>query len=162
MTSIDLEKFASFAEPLIGLEVSHVWMGYGSAIFIEFGELHARVRRNGHIGINPRGEMTLFVTWGWRVEGKRRVWCGSWSEKERWPRVFKRMLGPTVTSISLTGRLGEVDLGLSNGLHFVTCVTLEGDPDWSLTNREGVHMEIIAGRIRFDLRDETRVGSLLP
>jgi hypothetical protein len=158
MTSKDMELFAKFTEPLIGLEASHVWMGYGSAIFVEFGELHIKVRLNGKIGHNPVGNMTLFACEGWRLEGKRRIWCGSWTDKERWPRFLKSMQGAKVASIALVGRLGEIDLCLSNGLHLVTFMTNQGDPDWSLRNREDVHMQIVVGKLHFDLRNMTRNG----
>lgn len=32
--------FFEFVSPMIGLPLSHVWRGYGSALFIELGELH--------------------------------------------------------------------------------------------------------------------------
>jgi hypothetical protein len=31
--------------------VSHAWMGYGSAIFLEFGKLRPTVRRDGKMRI---------------------------------------------------------------------------------------------------------------
>ncbi|HEY4010455.1 MAG TPA: hypothetical protein VGM11_09920 [Acidobacteriaceae bacterium] len=47
-TDID---FAEFVKPAVGLPVSHVWRGYGSAIFLELGKLSAgRVRRDGSRG----------------------------------------------------------------------------------------------------------------
>jgi hypothetical protein len=110
MTSSDMELFAKFTEPLIGLEASHVGMGYGSAIFVELGELHIKVRSNGKIGHNPVGNMTLFACEGWRIEGKRRIWCGSWTDKDQWPTFLKSMQGARVASIALVGRLGEIDL----------------------------------------------------
>jgi len=154
MTSVDLERFAQFTKSLIGLEVSHVWMGYGSAIFIEFGELHVTVRQNGKIAHNPSGEMTLYACEGWRIEGKRRIWYGSWSDKEKWPRVLKKVQGSTLVSISLSGRLGEIDLCFSNGLSFQTFMTNHGDPDWSLTDRQHAHLGAVAGRIFVDRRNQ--------
>jgi hypothetical protein len=124
--------FAEFAAPLIGLPVSHIWRGYGSAIFLEFGSLHeGRIRRNGSPG-NPKGEWTLMIEWSWRIEGKRRIWCGSWSDEERWPRAFACLNEKTVTSLQLFGRIPEIDIGLSNGLHLLSMMTAEGDPEWGL------------------------------
>ena len=39
--------FDTFASPLIGLPVRHIWQGYGSAIFLEFGELRRRLEQDG-------------------------------------------------------------------------------------------------------------------
>lgn len=68
-------SFNEFCAPLIGLTINNIWQGYGSAIFLEFGRLEIRPRRDGSPG-NPRGEWGLMVEWGWRIEGKRRIWCG--------------------------------------------------------------------------------------
>ena len=79
--------FDELCAPLIGLPVSRVWQGYGSAIFLEFGLLRSRRKRDGSPS-SPRGEWGLMIEWSWRIEGKRRIWCGSWSDGARWPRVF--------------------------------------------------------------------------
>jgi hypothetical protein len=65
--------FIVFASPLIGLPVTRIWQGYGSAIFVEFGKLHSTRTRDGRPG-SPRGDWTLFIAWSWRIEGKRRIW----------------------------------------------------------------------------------------
>lgn len=156
---IDLANFGAFVSPLLGLPLSRLWQGYGSAIFLEFGRLHSTKKRDGQPG-SPRGEWSLMIAWSWRIEGKRRIWCGSWSDGERWPRAFARLHNAKVVSISLTGRLPEVDLALSNGLHVVSCMTAEGDPKWVLMKRcEGASMSVhvVAGRLVLndDLADKT-------
>lgn len=132
--TVEFSAFAAFSAPLIDLPVSRIWQGYGSAIFFEFGVVQPRRRRDGSPG-NPRGEWTLMIEWSWRVEGKRRVWCGTFSDGERWPRAFKRIEGTNVASINLYGRLPEIDLGLSNGLHVLSMMTAEGDPAWKLSKQ---------------------------
>jgi hypothetical protein len=141
--------FALFASPLIGLPVSHIWQGHGSAIFLEFGRLTPRRRRDGSPG-NPCGEWSLMIQWSWRIEGKRRIWCGSWSDEARWSRAFARMQGARVASVSLFGRLPEISLGLSNGLHVLSMMTAEGDPEWALMKHEGeaaTSIHVRAGRL---------------
>jgi hypothetical protein len=148
---ISMAEFETFAKPLVGLPVSHIWNGYGSAIFFEFGLLNPSVRRrrDGSLG-NPSGEFTLMIEWSWRIEGKRRIWCGSWSDEERWTRMFLRLQGARVAAISATGRIPEVDLALNNGLHVVSCMTAEGDPEWGLLKRNGeetTSVGVSAGRL---------------
>ena len=147
--------FISFTSALIGLPINHIWRGYGSAIFLEFGELTpGRVRRDGSAG-NPRGEWTLCIEWSWRIEGKRRIWCGSSSDEKRWPRAFARLMGARVTCVSLYGRLPEISLDLSNGLHLLSMMTAEGDPEWGLTQRSGgnsISIDVRAGRLHIDTR----------
>ncbi len=146
------DDFTSFCNPLTGLPVSRIWQGYGSAIFVQFGKLTSTRKRDGQPG-SPRGEWSLFVAWSWRIEGKRRIWCGGWSDGERWPRAFARLRGANVLSLSLYGRLPEVDLALSNGLHLVSSMTAEGDPAWHLSKRRDGHsisVGVVAGRLYFD------------
>ena len=128
-------EFDSFTSPLIGFPLSHIWRGYGSAIFLELGKLHpGRLRQDGSER-NPYGDWTVGIEWSWRIEGKRRIWCGSWSDEDRWPRAFARIKDKAVASISLYGRLPEVALGLSNGLYILSMMTADGDPEWCLTKR---------------------------
>ena len=144
--------FNLFAFPLIGLPVSRIWQGYGSAIFVEFGRLQSTTTRDGRAG-SPRGQWTLFIEWSWRIEGKRRIWCGSWSDGERWPRAFARLQGQPVTSVETNGRLPEVYLGFANGLYLASMMTAEGDPSWSLSRRQdfaSVSIGVRAGRLTLD------------
>jgi len=91
------------------------------------------------------------IEWSWRIEGKRRIWCGSWSDEERWKPIFnKYLLNAKVSSLFLFGRLPEIDLGISNGLHLVSFMTSEGDPEWGLTQRnnaETFSLRAMAGRL---------------
>jgi hypothetical protein len=128
--------FDAFVSPLIGLPVAHVWQGHGSAIFLEFGTLTPRVRRDGSPG-HPEGEMGLMVEWSWRIEGWRSILCGSWSDEERWPRAFACLTKATVAGATTFGRLPEIDLALSTGVHVVSLMTATGDPVWTLFDRRG-------------------------
>jgi hypothetical protein len=149
---VDPVNFLEFTHALVGMQVSRIWQGYGSAIFIEFGKLQPRRKRDGQPG-SPRGEWTLFIQWSWRIEGKRRIWCGSWSDGERWPRAFERLQGAKVASVALQGRLPEIILGFDKGLHLVSMMTAEGDPSWRLSNRQdgnSTSVRVVAGRLVFD------------
>ena len=88
-----------------------------------------------------------------RIEGKRRIWCGSWSDGERWPRAFARLQNASVAAVTLVGRLPEIDLTLANGLHLVSMMTAEGDPSWAPTKRvdgASLSMAVRAGRLHVD------------
>ncbi len=126
------DDFAAFCLPLIGKSVARLWRGYGSALFLECGSLSdGRVRRDGSRG-NPVGEFTVMVEWSWRIEGKRRIICGSWSDEDRWLRGFRFVEGQSIRTISLVGRLAELDIEFGNGAHLVSFVTSEGDPEWGI------------------------------
>jgi hypothetical protein len=128
-------SFEDFRRALIGLDVSHAWLGYGSALFLELGRLKpGRPRRDGAIG-NPKGDITVMIEWSWRIEESVSIICGSCTGKERWRPTLDLLLGATVVDISLFGRLPEISLHLSNGLFVVSFMTDEGDPEWALLDR---------------------------
>lgn len=127
--------FNRIAADLVGVKVGHLWRGYGSAIFLEFGSLTAgRIRRDGSPG-NPVGELTIGIEWSWRIENAESIICGSWSEEELWEPAFERVRHSTLTSLSTFGRLPEIDLAFADGLHLVSFMTAEGQPEWSLADR---------------------------
>jgi hypothetical protein len=131
-----LLAFNRIATDLVGMKVSHLWRGYGSAIFLEFGALSpsGMVRRDGSPG-NPRGEITIGIEWSWRIEAAISVVCGSWSEEDLWEPAFDLVRNSSVKALSIIGRLPEIDLALSDGRHLLSFMTAEGDPEWSLIDR---------------------------
>ena len=73
MSSITPAQFNDLTVPLKSMTISHAWRGYGSAVFIELGELTKGKGRN------PSGKATLMLEWSWRVEGARSIAFGSFS-----------------------------------------------------------------------------------
>jgi hypothetical protein len=129
-----LSTFNRIAGALVGMKVSHLWRGYGSAIFLEFGDLTPNVRHDGSPG-NPEGELAIGIEWSWRIEHTTSVICGSWSKEEHWERTFNRIRKSQVTALSLFGRLPEIDLALTGNLHLLSFTTTTGQPEWSLADR---------------------------
>lgn len=125
-----------FIEALIGKRVSHVWRGYGSALFLEFGELvPGQILRNGKEG-NPDGELTLMIEWSWRIENPRSILGGSWSSEGRWPGMFDKLLGANVSAVEFFGNIPEICICLSNGRRVASFSTVEGQPEWALLTRK--------------------------
>jgi hypothetical protein len=137
-----LDTFHRIGADLVGLQVSHLWRGYGSAIFLEFGELSAprdpdgslSRRRDGSL-LNPRGQIGIGIQWNWRIEHATWIICGSGSEDELLETGLNVLRASSVQSLSLAGRLPEIDLAFTNLLHLVTFMTAGGQPDWSLSDR---------------------------
>ena len=124
-----------FIDALIGKRISHVWRGYGSAIFLEFGELAAWKSRNGKEG-DATGELCLMIEWSWRIENPRSILGGSWSSEGKWPGMFTKILGATVEDVEFFGRIPEILLSLSNGRRVASFSTVEGQPEWALLTRK--------------------------
>ncbi|MFL1455849.1 hypothetical protein ACJO5Y_18220, partial [Marinobacter sp. GN3S48] len=124
-----------FKQAVLGLPVNHVWLGHGSAIFVELGELSPTYLRDGSTG-NPSGNFTLMVEWSWRIEKPRSILGGSYSSARRWPSMLKKLLGSTVTGLETIGAIPEIQLSLSNGTRVVSFMTESGQPQWALISRQ--------------------------
>jgi hypothetical protein len=119
-------------DSLSGMIVSHVWFGHGSALFLELGMLsEGRKLRDGSIG-NAQGEVTVMVDFGWRIERPRSIFCGSGDSKRRWASASKSLIGASVISANVVGRIPELELQLSNGHWLVTFSRYEGQPTWAV------------------------------
>ena len=149
-----------FRTALVGLPVSDVWRDYGSAIFLQFGELHSRtirrrdgspVTRQGDITY-MQGEITLMIEWSWRIERPRSILGGSWSDERRWPGMFKKLLGAIVEDVQLIGRLHEIEVSLSNGLRVVSFMTAESQPAWALISQVNPRgsLHVRRGKLQFE------------
>ena len=77
------------------------------------------------------------IEWDWRIEGKRLILCGSSTDERHWPRALGCLIGTVVVGGALFGRLLEIDLALSSGVHVVSLMTASGDPAWTLFDRRG-------------------------
>lgn len=127
--------FDEFARELTDLPLSHIWTGHGSALFLEFGDLAPSVLRDGRDG-QPQGEMSVMINFGWRIEGRKSIVCGSWSDDGKWERGFSIIKDQHLKSISPFGRLLEIDLAFSNGAHCVTFNFDQGYPEWAIFDRK--------------------------
>ena len=126
--------FEALAASLSGQPISYLWRGYGSAIFIEFGDLTPRTNRDGSPG-HPEGQVSLGVEWSWRIEDDACILSGSWSEEELWEPSFNRLRGTRVEGLKLFGGLPEVELLADQGARFVSFSTTDGQPQWHLVDR---------------------------
>ena len=145
---------------LVGLPLTHVWRGYGSALMLEFGSLRRTARRDGSDG-PPQGDMSLMIEWSWRIEDQDSVLCGSFSERPVQDRAFSLIKNCSVATLSLFGRLPEIDIGFDNGLHVLSFMTAEGPPAWTLFDRRGKAVRWICvegGRL---VADEAAITGLL-
>jgi hypothetical protein len=137
--------FADLVAPAVGLEVSHAWQGYGSAIFLELGDLRWVGREN-----NPRGEFSVMVEWSWRVESPRRVVFGSWSSDRRIASGMASLLGRTAAALAVEGRLPELVLELSGGRWLHSFMTAEGQPRWVVFLPSGGCVHVRRGTLVVD------------
>ncbi len=127
-------SFEALATNLCGKPISHLWRGYGSAIFFEFGDLSPRTKRDGSLG-HPEGQISLGVDWSWRVEDDTAILCGSWSDDDVWGQGLARLRDARIKRLSLFGSLPEVELVTEEGDRFLSFSTTDGQPQWHLVDR---------------------------
>ena len=119
-------------ELLTGKVISHAWLGHGSVLFLELGELSAGdVRKDGSKG-NGKGEITIFIGYDWRIERKGSILGGSNDSKKRFNSFAKKLVGKTILLASTTGRIPELQLQLSDGLWVGTFSHEKGQPEWDV------------------------------
>jgi len=130
-----------------------VWRGFGSALFLEFGELIPGKVRNGKEG-NPLGELTLMIEWSWRIENPRSILGGSWSSEVKWPSMFNKVLAANVVGVEFFGHIPEICISLNNGRRIASFSTVEGQPEWALLTRKPSLGSLVVkgGRLSVDLR----------
>jgi hypothetical protein len=117
---------------LVGLEVSHTWLGDYSSLYLELGELTAKRRKDGTAG-NPEGEITVYAGFGWRVERPRSILGGNKSGQNQWSVLAKKLEGAVVLSAELTGRVPELSIRLSKGFTLATFAADRGQPQWTIS-----------------------------
>lgn len=155
-------SFSKLADQLQGMELTHVWRGYGSALFLEFGKLTQGERSDGSPG-QPEGVVSIGIEWSWRIEHGLSIACGSWSDDERWEPAFERLRNQHVKQLQLFGRLPEIALSLSDDLHVLSFSTTDGDPAWSIVDRrksDHVWFSVREGQIHEVI--EPKRGSVTP
>jgi hypothetical protein len=145
------DVFGTYRSILLNMPLSAVWRGYGSAIFLEFGALTPRRRRDG-TAANPYGDVTVMIEWSWRVEDETSIVCGSWSDEEGWEDVFQSLIGRDVRDVSLHGRLPELSIALTGGHYVSSFMTSTDQPVWTIFNRMdasrgGSWLEVYDGKV---------------
>lgn len=154
---LTLESFHERTLPLMGLEVSQPWCGYGSAIFLELGELlPAKSQRTRY----ARGQACISVKWDWRVEAQGVVLYGSSNSYPSIAEGISALRGATVTSIAVAGQVPELVVHFSNGHCLKSMVMVTGDPQWSI--RVSDQQRIRACGADMECGDGTGFESLSP
>ncbi len=127
--------FESMRLGLIGMPVSLLWRGYGSAIFLEFGELTPNGKRRSGSDRHPIGEFSIGIEWSWRIENSLSIVCGSWSDEGGWDQAFDLIRNIQLAELVLYSRLPELDLAFANQHHLLSFNTSDGQPDWFIIDR---------------------------
>ena len=123
--SDDKQEFYAFSTALIGSRVVTIKRGYGSALILEFSN-------DPGVSVADAYVMSIMIEWSWRIEGRKSILCGSWSDEQKWRRPFALLRKSTVMDVTLFGRLSEIEIKMVNGLRILSFMTAGGDPAWTI------------------------------
>ncbi|MBJ7409335.1 MAG: hypothetical protein JHD15_03085 [Phenylobacterium sp.] len=128
------DAFAKVVSDLVGMKLSHIWRGERTALFLEFGRLSERPRKDGSTG-NPLGEISVGLEFEWRIEVDRRLACGSSGDQKLWAEVFEGLLGKRASQVELFGDVPELRVVMDAQERLLTFSLDEEDgPQWALTD----------------------------
>ena len=127
--------FDAISKAIGGVAISHVWKGYGSALFIECGPLTLSdlVRSDGSVG-NPLGQWSIGLDCDWRVEESSRILCGSHGETTSWQSILESLVGDFVEGVETFGDPAELRVMLKSGRRLLTFALDVDGPQWTLTD----------------------------
>lgn len=137
-------------ESLVGCHIAHAWLSH-SALYLELAPLSpGRDLKNGGRG-NPRGQMSIFAGYEWRVERPMSILGGSSSNPRSRHSVIAKLIGQTIESVQSVGQVPELKVHFSSGLALVTFATDTGQPDWGVhfNVEPGGYLSVKRGKVKF-------------
>lgn len=127
------KEFKELIKPIVGLPVSWVWRGYGSALFLEIGELISeKILEGGEERVGYIGEYGIMIEWSWRIERPKSIYFGSWSSDRVINNRLVKLKDKTIDAIDIEGRLPELVIKLSGSFWLRSFAIAEGQPQWTL------------------------------
>ena len=128
----DPQLLGPFA-PLIGQKAQGCWLGYGSVLFLEFGEHQPLGDRRMH---HASGEWSLWCDQILcRIEQGDRILAGSEDDRSIMESAIEQMNGRTLVSGEISQSTGDSRLEFTDSIVLKTFVlTSEEDARWNLTH----------------------------
>lgn len=124
---ITLNEFIERLNFLIGLSVSRAWLGYGSPIFLELGNLTAESPRN-----YERGEFLININWDWRIECETKILFGSSNDRKEIQNGLDDIKNAKVKSVDVSGAIPEISVTFENGYVLRSMSMHSGNPQWNI------------------------------
>lgn len=125
---------------LAGMPVSRTWKGNGTAIFLELGALTNDAKRR-----YPRGEVTVYVGWDWRVERGTGVLFGSSNPGSGIADGIATLAGLTIQSAAIAGVVPELLLVFSDGARLQSAAMCTATSAWDVSLPGDVWMSCVDG-----------------
>lgn len=147
------EEFNNSILHLLGMTVSLPWKGYGTALFLELGELQIKGKTHQN---HPNGEACIIPNWEWRIEKNHRIICGSSNSLPKIDNSIKQLQGLVVNTINLDGNIPELIICFSNNYLLRTMSLVNGEPGWYIKDNKGKYLSYERGAFILSDGDEQR------
>lgn len=124
---------ASLFSQTNGLTVSHAWRGYGSALFLEMGELTDSIllRRDGSQR-NPTGQVSVCLYDGWLILADQKPVYTTEVDESLWADLLAFCVGRFVMKIEVAGNQPELRIRLSGEIEIKACSQEDRSADWAV------------------------------
>ncbi len=133
----EIIDFGKRVSHIVGMKISHIWMGYGSHFYMELGHLTDSGYDN-----NPNGEASITLGSTWNLSLKSRVLGGSSNSYPIIEKSLKKLVGEVIVEIQVLKDSQELKVLLSNGTSFHSTTNYTGYPDWSIKLSNGFYISI--------------------
>ena len=134
LEQISKSYFMREISKLSSMKIGRVWLGYANVLFLECGRLTKTNRANSN-SKRLVGQIVFKLECGWRIEDKCTVVCGQHDASDL-NRRLKTIAGKEIKSVSIAGRIPELEISLRSGYVIRTFQALAGDPGWSIGFRD--------------------------
>ncbi len=118
--TVSLEQARKDLQKIVGLPVALTWKGYGSAIFLELGELHKEFR--GWVGKNDgkdyslKGDWTLCSDGGWVIlKDNKMLVDGLEVERGKIEQIIDQFDNAKITAVALADDLSSARVTFDTG-----------------------------------------------
>ena len=118
-------NFSDAVKPLVHKPVGRVWKGYGSAIFLEIGQLTPETFRGSE---SLHGDFCISIEWDWRVELGSNILFGSSNSRPEIVEQLHKLENSSIQSIQMVGHIPELLISLSTGYRIHTMSMVDGEP----------------------------------
>jgi len=130
---ITASEFQRHMSRIEGFKISHVWLGYAQALFLECGRLtRDRLFEKKTGRRNPDGQITFMLEPSWRVEKTRSIDFASDFGERLVENRTRKLVGLRIVSICAIGRVPELSIELSDGRAITTFGAYQSSPVWSI------------------------------
>lgn len=124
-----IDNVEIYFNKLIGLPVSLPWTGYGSAIFLELGNLQQIEHPRQY---HQHGEACIDISQDWRCEKDVKVLFGSSNSNVEIDDGIKNLRNAVVKDLHIYNNINDIEIVFDNGFKITTMIMLNEDPDWSI------------------------------